>query len=597
MLRVRFAPSPTGFLHVGSARTFIFNWLYARHNRGTMILRVDDTDVERNTEASLTSIFEGLNWLNLPWDEQYRQSERLDLHRQMAEAIFARGLAYRDFTPAHAGDGPKSEVALPLSRPGEPAPSAVEGAGQGGDFPNSRATGGGAWLFNPGAREISREQSDQRAAAGEPFALRFRVPREPERIIRFNDAVYGEQAKSTADIEDFALLRSDGMPTYHMASCADDADLRISHIIRGQDHLTNTFKHILIFEALGIALPQFAHLPLLVAPDGTKLSKRKHGPVVSVTTYRDAGFLPEAFVNFLCLLGWSPKQDREFLTRQELIDLFSLEGINRANAVINFKDVVAPPLNVGGPPLSRPGLAGQGGGVPLQLREGHGSPPGQSVGITVEGHGFSRAENGVPFSSSPEGAKPVPIEVEGAPEGRKQTYPEETFDPKALWLNAEHIRALPLEDLSQRLLTVVQTAGIQVDICQMQRITPLVRERIKLLRDVLTVADFFFVDQLPPYDPSELIPQKGDREMALKALKKAREVLANIADTDFKHDTLDAALRAAAQELKLKAGQMFQPIRVAVCGRKNAPPLFETLEVLGKEKTLARIEQAISKFA
>jgi glutamyl-tRNA synthetase len=485
MLRVRFAPSPTGFLHVGSARTFIFNWLYARHNGGTMILRVDDTDVERNTEASLNSIFEGLRWLDLPWDEQYRQSERLDLHRQMAEAIFAKGLAYRDFTPAHEGESPKSIAQ-------------------------------GPWLFNPEAREMSPEESDRRAAAGEPFALRFRVPREPERIIRFNDVVYGEQAKSTADIEDFALLRSDGMPTYHMASCADDADLRISHIIRGQDHLTNTFKHILIFEALGIALPQFAHLPLLVAPDGTKLSKRKHGPVVSVTTYRDAGFLSEAFVNFLCLLGWSPKNDREVLTRQELVELFSLEGINRANAVINFKEPA--------------------------------------------------------------------------------TTPEEMFDPKALWLNAEHIRALPVEELCRRLLPIVREAGYDISPEYMQRITPLVRERIKLLKDVLTVADFFFVDQLPPYDPSELIPQKGDREMALKALKKAREVLANIPETDVKHDTLDAALRKAAQELGLKAGQMFQPIRVAVCGRKNAPPLFETLEVLGKDKTLARIEQAIGKI-
>jgi glutamyl-tRNA synthetase len=498
MLRVRFAPSPTGFLHVGSARTFIFNWLYARHNQGTMILRVDDTDVERNTEASLNSIFEGLRWLNLPWDEQYRQSERLQLHRQAAETILAKGLAYRDFTP------PRSEEDLagpPLSGPSLARQGGVQGA---------------AWLFNPGAREISREESDRRAVAGEPFALRFRVPREPERIIRFDDAVYGPQAKSTADIEDFALLRSDGMPTYHMASCADDADLRISHIIRGEDHLTNTFKHVLIFEALEAAMPQFAHLPLLVAPDGTKLSKRKHGPVVSVTTYRDAGFLSEAFINFLCLLGWSPKNDREVLTRKELIELFSLQGINRSPAVVNFKEPAA--------------------------------------------------------------------------------TPEETFDPKALWLNAEHIRALPLDDLAERLLTVVQTAGFQADICQMQRITPLVRERIKLLNDVLTAADFFFVERLPPYDPNQLIPQKGDREMAMNALQKAREVLAGIPAEQFNHATLDAALRQAAQELGLKAGQMFQPIRVAVCGRKNAPPLFETLEVLGKEKALARIEEAVERL-
>src|SRR6202023_1041296 len=296
-LRVRFAPSPTGFLHVGSARTFILNWLYARRNGGTMILRLDDTDVERNTDASVNSIFEGLKWLDLGWDEEYKQSERIELHRRTAEAIFQKGLAYRDFTPAHSGEGERS------------------GAQE-------------RWLFNPGMRDLSSAESDRRAAAGEPFALRFRVPREAGQLVRFTDAVYGEQVKAAADIEDFALLRSDGMPTYHLASCADDADLRISHIIRGQDHLSNTYKHVLIFEAAGFSPPQFAHLPLLVAPDGTKLSKRRHGPVVSVTTYRDAGFLSDAFINFLCLLGWSPQYDRENMSVQELTDAFSLEGIN-----------------------------------------------------------------------------------------------------------------------------------------------------------------------------------------------------------------------------------------------------------------------------
>ena len=252
-----------------------------------MVLRLDDTDVERNTEASVQSIFEGLRWLGLDWDEEYKQSERLALHRQRAEAIFAKGLAYRDFTPAHAGD-------------------------------DNQSSAQGAWLFNPGMRELSREESDRRAAAGEPFALRYRVPRGQDRTLSFTDSVYGEQSKQADEVEDFALLRSDGLPTYHLASCVDDADLRISHIIRGQDHLTNTFKHLLIFEALGVQPPQFAHLPLLVAPDGAKLSKRKHGPVVSVTTYRDAGFLPQAFINFLCLLGWSPKNDREFLTLDEI---------------------------------------------------------------------------------------------------------------------------------------------------------------------------------------------------------------------------------------------------------------------------------------
>src|SRR5581483_7854180 len=340
-------------------------------------------------------------------------------------------------------------------------------------------------------------------------ALRFKVPREPERIIRFNDAVYGPQAKSTADIEDFALLRSNGMPTYHMASCADDADLKISQIIRGQDHLTNTFKHVLIFEAAGVEPPQFAHLPLLIAPDGAKLSKRKHGPVVSVTTYRDAGFLPHAFINFLALLGWSPKNDREQMSRDELTQAFSFEGINRSNTVVNFTD-------------------------------------------------------------------------------------DDPFDPKAVWLNAETIRATPVDDLARALLPFVQNAGFRVDLEQMRRVTPLIRERIKLLREVVTVADFFFMDELPPYDPAELIPQKGDAAMAEAILKRAREILTN---AQFSHDALDQSLRAGAQEMKIKPGQMFQPIRVAVCGRKNAPPLFETLEVLGREKCLARIDRGIEMLA
>jgi glutamyl-tRNA synthetase len=471
--RVRFAPSPTGYLHVGSARTFIFNWLFARHTGGTMILRLDDTDVERNTDASVQSIFDGLRWLGLNWDEEYRQSERLALHRRQVEAIFAQGLAYRDFTPAHStGD--------------------------------DQASAQGAWLHNRGMRELSREESDRRAAAGEPFAVRYRVPRDEGRTLQFVDGVYGLQTKLADEVEDFALLRSDGMPTYHLASCADDADLRISHIIRGQDHLTNTFKHVLIFEALGVELPHFAHLPLLVAPDGSKLSKRRHGPVVSVTTYRDAGFLPAAFTNFLCLLGWSPKNDREFLTLDELTAAFTFEGVNRANAVINFTE-------------------------------------------------------------------------------------EDPFDAKAVWLNAEHIRAMPVDQLSLYLQPFFERAGFHPSPEKLLAVTPLIRERIKLLRDAVSAADFFFVDQLAPYDPAELIPQKGDAAMARCVLETAEQVLA---DTPFDHDSLDKALRGAAISMGLKAGQAFQPIRVAVCGRKNAPPLFETLVVLGRDTCLIRIRRA-----
>ncbi len=472
MIRVRFAPSPTGYLHIGGARTFIFNWLYARRNGGVVILRIDDTDVERNTQTSLDSIYEGLQWLELGWDELYRQSDRLDLHRQAAWTIFEKGFAYRDFTP----------------------------------FSTAVEDPAGGCLFSPGMRELSREESDRRANSGEPFVLRFRVPRESRAEVVVPDLVYGSVTKAAGDLEDFALLRSNGMPTYHMASCADDADLRITHILRGQEHLANTFKHVLIFEALGAEVPQTAHLPLLMAPDGAKLSKRIHGPVVSVTTYREAGFLPHAFVNFISLLGWSPKNDREKLSRDELVELFSLEGINRSNAIINFTE-------------------------------------------------------------------------------------QDPFDPKAVWLNAEHLRALDLDEFSRRLMPYAQQAGFtNATPEKLRAIAPLIHERIRLLSDVGAVADFFF-SELRPYDPTELIPQKGDMAMAARALRKAKEVLAAV--PAFDHQTLDSALRTAAGELMVKPGQMFQPIRVAVCGRKNAPPLFETLEVLGRDLVLTRLDHAL----
>jgi glutamyl-tRNA synthetase len=476
MIRVRFAPSPTGYLHIGSARTFIFNWLYARHHGGTMILRIDDTDIERNTEESLRSIFYGLAWLGLDWDEQYRQSERLALHKTLANEILSRGLAYRDFTPLDLEDTEKAHA-------------------------------GGAWLFNPGQREISREESDHRAALGEKFVLRFRVPRGIGEAVTFHDLVYGEQSKMADDMEDFALLRSTGAPTYHLASCADDVDLGISHIVRGQEHLTNTFKHVLIFRAAGLQPPEFAHLPLLIAPDGSKLSKRRHGPVVSVTTYREEGFLPEAFINFLCLLGWSPKNDREQMTRDELVQAFSFEGVNRSNAVINFTE-------------------------------------------------------------------------------------EDPFDPKAEWLNGEYVRALPDNELAERLLPIVKKAGWHIEAPKMQHVASLIRERIRLLKDVLKF-DFLWSPQLRGYDPSLLIPKKGDAALARRVLEKARETLAV---AEFSHDGLDAALRGAAEALGIKAGQMFEPIRVAVCGRKEAPPLFSTLEVIGREVCLTRIDWAVAEL-
>ncbi len=472
MLRVRFAPSPTGYLHIGSARTFIFNWLYARHNGGTMILRIDDTDVERNTQTSLDSIFDGLEWLGLGWDEQYRQSDRLELHRQAAWRLFESGHAYRDFTPAGGSDDDKSREE-------------------------------GAWLFNAGMRDLTRDESDRRAAGGEPFVLRFRVPRDQTRHVAFKDSVYREQSKSTADIEDFALLRSNGMPTYHMASCADDIDLKISHIIRGQDHLTNTFKHILIFEGLGAEPPQFAHLPLLIAPDGSKLSKRKHGPVVSVTTYRDAGFLPHSYVNFLCLLGWSPKDDREQMSREELTGRFTLEGINRSNAVVNFSE-----------------------------------------------------------------ADPI--------------------DPKALWLNSQHLRSAPVEELLPAVRRVLEAAGLPVPASgeEFARTVDVIRARFHTLNDFATRGRPYFAGdfELSPESLAKL-NEPGAREL-LRELGKRLEQKA-----EFTEQSVEAELRALASERGVKAGVLINGSRAALTGQHVGPSAFALFTLLGRERSIARLQK------
>jgi glutamyl-tRNA synthetase len=312
-LRVRFAPSPTGYLHVGGGRTALFNWLWARKHGGTFILRIEDTDRERSNDDNTKSILEGLDWLGLHWDEgPYFQSDGIDRHVEVAQKLLADGKAYRSFlTPAE----------LEAQR-------------------KQAETEKRTWLRDQAGRDLSPEESERRADAGEPFAIRFRVPDESG-TVRFDDAVYGAQQRSHHDIEDFALLRPDGTPLYNHVVVCDDVHMSITDIIRGQDHLSNTHKQVLLYQALGLTPPRFAHLPLINAPDRTKLSKRKHGPVVSVTTYRDRGFLPEAFRNFLALLGWSAGDDREIYSTEELIQAFTLDGIGRSNAILTFSETDA----------------------------------------------------------------------------------------------------------------------------------------------------------------------------------------------------------------------------------------------------------------
>jgi glutamyl-tRNA synthetase len=478
MNRVRFAPSPTGFLHVGGARTYIFNWLFSRSTGGQIVLRIDDTDVERSTHESLQSILEGLEWLELSWDEQHFQSKRNHLHRQAVDALLAKGAAYRDFTPDNS-DSSEADT-------GERK----------------------AWLCNPGMRELPQEESDRRAEAGERFVVRFRVPRERDDGVPFKDLVYKKQFRKFADIEDFALARSNGDPTYHLASTVDDGDLGITHVIRGQDHLTNTHKHILIFEALGYDIPQFGHLPLLLGPDGSKLSKRKHGPVVSVTTYRDKGFLPAAFVNYLSLLGWSPKDDRQVLSVDELVSLFKTDDVLKANAVVQFGEVSE----------------------------------------------------------------------------------QDWADSKALWLNAQHLRALPAEQLLPHFEPELKRAGWwkpEFDGEQREWLIGALdafRERFTLTTDLSLRCKAYFEDS---FEIDEKAIANLDKEGAREGLKELGKRLE--AASEFTEESIEAVLRALAEEQGVKPGLLINGARAALTGQAVGPGAFKVFTLVGRQRVIARL--------
>ncbi len=480
MTRVRFAPSPTGFLHIGGARTFLFNWLYARQNKGELVLRIDDTDVERSTDASLASILEGLKWLELDWDEQHYQSERREKHVEAANSLLAKGAAYRDFTPDNREAEPK-------------------------DVKDSKT---GAWLCNLEMRELSREESDRRAAAGEPFVIRFRTPRERGGGVAFKDLVYRKQFRKLEDIEDFALLRSNGGPTYHLASCFDDGDLGITHVIRGQDHLTNTYKHVLLFEAMGFETPQFGHLPLLLGPDQSKLSKRKHGSIVSVVNYRDKGFLPQAFANYLSLLGWSPKDNREVLTVDELVELFDIGGVLRTNAVVQFDE--------------------------------------------------NDDENWAP--------------------------------PKAVWLNGQHLRTMPVEQLMKYVKPVLERAGWwspEFDGGERERVLDAVNEirnRFTLLSDFEARGAAYFSDDFTIEEKAIENLDKDDVRGLLRELGARIDRL-----PEFNEEAVELTLRELADEKGVKAGLLINGSRAALSGQAVGPSAFTVFRLIGKRRVVERL--------
>lgn len=482
--RVRFAPSPTGYLHVGGARTALFNWLFARHEGGILLLRIEDTDAERNKPELVEGILAGLKWLGIDWDEgPVFQSQRMEIYRQAAERVLAGGHGFACFCKGSAYAG--------------------------GDFAGETEDDGDA--EGPKAvkappcpcRDLTDEQRAAKEREGIPRAIRFRTPRTG--TTQFEDAVFGPREVQDADIEDFVLLRSNGVPTYQLSVVVDDIDMRITHIIRGADHLSNTPKQVLIYRALGAVPPVFAHVPLILGPDRTRLSKR-HG-ATSVGSYAEEGFLPEAFRNFLALLGWSTGDDSEFLRTPELIERFSLSGVSRTNSI------------------------------------------------------FDR--------------------------------------DKLEWFNTQYLQKPPVEELLPYVEAELKRAGLwegsqaSRDHAWFAHAVDLIRPRTRLLTDFTGWARAFFSDDFDYEAEARAKFWKDERLGSM--LAKLADALASL--PEWNHDACDAALRALATAEGVKAGLLINATRVAIVGRAVAPPLFESMVVIGRERIVARLRRALPALA
>jgi len=483
--RVRFAPSPTGYLHVGGARTALFNWLYARREGGVFILRVEDTDAERNRPELVDGILSSLRWLGLDWDEgPFFQSQRLQLYRAAAQRVLESGHAYFCYCApsSYAGGAAQHEDA---------------------DAVADDVAGGEPKLKKKSAcpcRHLSAEERAEKDLQGAPKATRFWVP--DTGTTKFEDAVFGAREVENAEIEDFVLLRSNGAPTYQLGVVVDDIDMRITHVMRGADHLSNTPKQALLYRALGAEPPLFAHVPLILGPDRTRLSKR-HG-ATSVESYQVEGFLPAAFRNFLVLLGWSPGDSTEMFEPAALIERFSLSGISRTNAV------------------------------------------------------FDRA--------------------------------------KLEWFNYQYLQKMPIDQLLPYVEKELRRAGLWKDEWAgakkdwFAHTVDLLRPRTHLLTDFSTWARAFFSDQFEYEAPAKD-----------KFWKDARlgPWLATLADdyaalAEWNHDACEKVLRALAEKEGVKAGLLINATRVAIVGVGVAPPLFETMLTLGKDRVVARLRRALA---
>ena len=484
-IRVRFAPSPTGYLHVGGARTALFNWLFARQTGGKLLLRIEDTDVERNKPELVDGILASLKWLGVEWDEgPYFQSQRLEMYRAAAEKLLANGDGFYCYCKATSYAG--GDAAEPVE--------------DDGDMETTKAT-----LKGPACpcRNLTEAQHQAKQKEGLAAAIRFRVPHPGTTV--FNDAVFGPREIQNEEIEDFVLLRSNGAPTYQLSVVVDDIDMRITHVIRGGDHLSNTPKQVLLYRALGAEPPVFAHVPLILGPDRKRLSKR-HG-ATNVGSYAEAGFLPEAFRNFLALLGWSPGGDAEFMRTSEMIERFTLEGVSRTNAVFDYD--------------------------------------------------------------------------------------------KLGWFNTQYLPKLPVDELLPYVEAQLKFAGIwegsqaSKDPAWFARAVDLIRPRTRLLGDFTTWSRGFFADDFGY--------EQEAREKFWKD-EKTSALLAKLADSldalpDWNHDACDAATRAVAAAEGVKAGVLINATRVAIVGRAVAPPLFDTMVAIGKERVVTRLRKAVPEVS
>jgi glutamyl-tRNA synthetase len=490
-IRVRIAPSPTGPLHIGTARTALFNYLFARRHAGTFILRLEDTDVARSRLDFERDILDGLHWLGIAWDEgpdvageadrgpyaPYRQMQRLERYAAVAADLRARDLAY----PCYC-------------RPEELAAdrAAQEAARQPPGYVGRCA-------------RLTPAERAAREAEGRTSVLRFRIG---EGIVAFDDLVRGHVEIDTAALGgDLVIVRADGTPLYHFSVVVDDADMAISHVIRGEDHLSNTPKHVLLFRALGRPVPVFAHLPLILNPDGSKMSKRKSQ--TAVADYRREGFIAEGLVNYLALLGWSSGTEEELFGLAELSERFELEKVQKGGA---------------------------------------------------------------------------------------------RFDRERLeWLNGQWIRRLEPEVLVDRLrpFVVAEQAAGRIDRVpsddELGTLMPIVQERLPTLGAIGALVGFLWRDRLEP-EPAALVPKRWDAATTLDGLAAAREAIVELGEVSFEADELEAALRALAKARGWKAGDLFTTIRVAVTAQTKAPPLFDTLVALGRERTLARLAQAHARL-